>query len=400
MKVFKRVLPTSLLCLGLGLSLPAMAVDISGNTGFEINIYEDEGQFESQDYRSNLSFAAQPEFYWEWHNGDNSLIFTPFFRLDEQDEERTHGDIRELAWTYVNNQWEIHTGIRKVFWGVTEFVHLVDVINQTDNVESADGEEKLGQAMVQLSRATNWGIFDGFILLGFRERTFAGEDGRLRPQLLVDTDQASYESGDEDKHIDFALRWSHSVDIFDVGVSIFEGTDREPILQVGLSNGEVVLTPFYQQVTQIGIDLQATIDNWLWKLELIHKDSDQDTFAASQAGFEYTFYGVAGSTTDIGALLEYGWDERGEDASSLSQNDIYLGTRITLNDANDSTLLMGFSYDVDYYSRSFIVEASKRLNDRWTIALEGLFVDASNSQDPSASLDQDDRIQLTFERFF
>ena len=398
MKLIKNNLIIGL--LSLSASPCILSVELAGNIAFEITAYEDEGQFNGQDYQSNVAAAAQPEFYWEWDKGDNSLVFTPFFRVDENDEERTHGDIREFAWTYVNNHWEVHTGIRKVFWGVTEFVHLVDVINQTDSVESVDGEEKLGQPMVQLSLATDWGIVDGFILVGFRERTFAGRDGRLRPQIIVDTDQVGYESNDEDKHIDLALRWSHSVNVFDMGIAIFEGTDREPILEPELTHGGLVLKPFYQQVTQVGVDLQATLDSWLWKLEALYKDSDRDRFAASQAGFEYTFYGVAESATDIGALLEYGWDERGEEASSLSQNDIYLGTRITLNDTHDSTLLMGLSYDVDYHTRSFLIEASRRLNDRWTIAIEGLFLQAGNTDDPSAALAQDDRLQLTFERYF
>ncbi|MDD7885073.1 hypothetical protein [Flavivirga sp. 57AJ16] len=38
---------------------------------------------------------------------------------------------------------------------MTESNHLVDIINQTDAVETFDGEEKLGQPMVQLSWGTD-----------------------------------------------------------------------------------------------------------------------------------------------------------------------------------------------------------------------------------------------------
>ena len=61
-----------------------------------------------------------------------------------------HGDIRELAYVHASDDWELRLGIRKEFWGVTEFQHLVDVINQTDGVEDFDGEDKLGQQMVNL----------------------------------------------------------------------------------------------------------------------------------------------------------------------------------------------------------------------------------------------------------
>lgn len=378
----------------------ARAVELSGKLDLEATAYADKGQFDQQDYHSNLSVAAEPELYWEWNGGDDSLTFKPFVRLDERDEERSHGDIREFSWLHVNGNWEVRSGIRKVFWGVTEFNHLVDVINQTDAVDSFDGEEKLGQPMINISRVSDYGIVDVFILTGFRERTFAGEEGRLRSGVVVDTDRARYESDDEEKHIDYALRWSHSIGVFDLGTYWFEGTDREPLLQFELRNGEPSLIPFYQQVTQLGIDVQATVDSWLLKLESLYKDSDREDYAAMQAGFEYTLYGLNQSAMDLGLLLEYGWDERGEEATAIAQNDIYFGTRLTLNDSYDTALLMGLSYDADYYTKSLLIEASRRINDRWTVALEGLVFDAKNTNDLASNIDKDDRLQLSLERYF
>lgn len=376
------------------------AVEIAGSSEIEITAYADDGQFEGQDYRYNTSFAITPEFFWEWNNGDSTLVVTPFVRIDENDDERSHSDLREFDFTYVNDVWEFHAGVRKVFWGVTEFNHLVDVINQTDSVESFDGEEKLGQPMLSISRLTDWGIIDGFVLVGFRERTFAGEDGRLRGEIVVDESGARFENDREEKAIDFSLRWSHSLDIFDVGVYWFSGTDRAPILEPSFTNGSLGLTPFYEEIDQIGIDAQATVDSWLLKFEGLHQESDRDEYLASQLGFEYTFYGLARSVTDVGLLLEYGWDERGIESNAIAQNDIYLGARLTLNDSADSALLVGASYDSDFYTRSFLIEASRRINDRWTMSIEGLVFQESNSNDPAAALNDDDRLQLTLERFF
>ena len=69
-----------------------------------------------------------------------------------------------------------------MFWGVTELRHLVDIINQTDLVENLDGEQKLGQPMVQLTLLKDWGTLDFFAMPYFRERTFTGPDGRPRPR--------------------------------------------------------------------------------------------------------------------------------------------------------------------------------------------------------------------------
>ena len=69
----------------------------------------------------------------------------------------------------------------------------MDIINQTDQVDQVDGEEKLGQPMINLSLVRDWGIVDLFVLPGFRERTYAGEEGRPRTPLPV-SDDAVYES--------------------------------------------------------------------------------------------------------------------------------------------------------------------------------------------------------------
>ncbi|NIP18146.1 MAG: hypothetical protein GWM87_08305, partial [Xanthomonadales bacterium] len=64
----------------------------------------------------------------------------------------------------------------------------------------------------------------------FRERTYPGEEGRLRAPLAVDTDAALYESSAGEHHADIALRWSHYFGDVDIGVHAFRGTAREPKL--------------------------------------------------------------------------------------------------------------------------------------------------------------------------
>ena len=376
------------------------APEFSGKVDLELTYFPDEGQFPSQDYRSNSSIAFEPEIYYDWNDGNDSVVFTPFVRIDERDDERTHADIRELLWVHAHDQWEFRTGIGKVFWGVTEFIHLVDIVNQTDTIESFDGEQKLGQPMFSVSRVTDIGIFDVFVLPGFRERTFPGEDGRLRFGLVVDTDNPRYESDQEEAHVDFAARWSNSISVFDIGVYGFRGTDRAPFFEPVENNGIIQLRPFYQQITQFGVDVQATIDSWLLKWESISSLSDREDFSAAQLGFEYTLYGIFETFTDLGILLEYGWDERGTNALSINQNDIYLGARLALNNTNDTAILFGGSYDLDFNTKSFLLEASQRLNDFWTFELDANIFIAGDQEDFASSFDSDDLIQLTLERHF
>lgn len=392
-----------LLAAGLITALPVQAdtfYEMSGKVTAEVRYFTEDAQFQNQDYDSNLSFTVEPEFYWEWNDGNDNLTFSPFLRVDENDGERTHGDIRELSWIHIEDEWELRTGLRKVFWGVTEFQHLVDVINQTDAVDDFDGEDKLGQQMINLSLVKDWGIIDLYVLPGFRERTFTGQEGRLRSGLLIDNDHATYESSAAENHIDTAIRWSHTLGDFDMGAYWFHGTNRDPLLRAKSVNETTILAPHYEQMDQIGFDLQATIDSWLWKLETIHRDTTSDNYWAAQAGFEYTFYGIQESSADLGVLLEYGWDERGTDATAAIQNDVFIGARLALNDPESTELLAGMSHDIDYDSQSVIIEASRRVGDDWKINLDGRFFSSDDPLDLSYSIKQDNHLQLTVERYF
>lgn len=391
--------------LGLVLALPFQAYadaefEASGKVTAELRLFTESPQFQSQYKDSNASLAIEPNFFWQWNNGLDSLNFTPFMRLDQHDNQRTHADIREFSWIHQGDNWELRSGIRKIFWGVTEFQHLVDVINQNDGIEDIDGEDKLGQPMINLSLVKSWGIVDLYLLPGFREQTFPGKKGRLRSSLVIDTDQAQFEAGNEALHTDLAARWSHSIGDFDLGAHWFRGTNRDPVLQMGMKGSEMVLVPYYEQMNQFGFDLQATIESWLWKAETIWRDSDSDTYWAAQAGFEYTLYGIQESAADLGLLLEYGWDQRGKETKAIFQNDISIGARLALNDIASTELLAGVIYDMDYDSISFQIEASRRLGDKWKISLDGRFFSADDNADMMSSMNRDDHIQIGVERYF
>ena len=225
-------------------------------------------------------------------------------------------------------------GVRKVFWGVTEILHLVDIINQTDLVENIDAEDKLGQPMVNLSLARDWGTLDFFLLPWFRERTFPGNRGRLRAPIVVDTDRTVYESSMEENHIDGAIRYSHSVGAWDIGVAHFIGTGREPTLLPGLdAAGKPILIPLYEQIQQTSLDLLYASDSWLWKMEALYRIGQAPgDFFAWTGGFEYTVSGAFGTGMDLGLLVEAMYDGRGKRATTIFENDIAVGARLGVND--------------------------------------------------------------------
>ncbi|MCW9047958.1 MAG: hypothetical protein OQK46_07750 [Gammaproteobacteria bacterium] len=361
-----------------------------------------------QQHNNYLSISSEIEYYNDLDSDNKSITFTPFVRIDQYDDERTHGDIRELQYQQVFDSWELRLGISKVYWGVTESQHLVDVINQTDNVENTDGEDKLGQPMIKASFERDWGTVDVFILPYFRERTFQDVDGRPRSSPAVDTDQVDYESTDNEQNIDYAMRWFRYFGDLEIGLAYFNGTSREPLFRRPTNNTNS-LSLYYPQMQQASIDAQLTTEEWLWKFEAIARDwqnndsNDQlfdEQFFAMTGGFEYTFVGVFESDADIGLVSEYLYDNRGEEATAIFQNDIMMGLRLAMNDADSSEALFGVIYDLDNQERLISLEASTRFAESWTATLEIRGFNNIHRLSRLKGIEEDDFVQLDIAYYF
>jgi len=354
---------------------PLYAAEWSGYIGGQTrNFFEDPANPEQ--HNNYLSAVTEPEFFHDWDDGKQNVEVKLFYRVDQYDDERTHGDIRELSWTGVFDSWEVRAGISKVFWGVAETQHLVDIVNQTDLVENVDGEDKLGQPMIRASTELDWGTFDFFILPGFRERTFAGIEGRPRPNVIIDTDRdAIYDSSDNEDHIDLAGRYSHYIGEWEFGLSLFSGTGREPtdFSPVGVNpDGEPIVVPVYSLINQVGFDGQAFFGDWTWKLEAINTNVRSGTKKGINSfqtvgGFEYTLVGLADSSMDLGFVVEYHYSDKRVYESTIFDNDLATALRLVLNDTQSTEILAGLTTDADTQTIGSFIEASRRLGDSWTL---------------------------------
>ena len=330
--------------------------------------------------RAHGAVSLQSEYYKTWNNARDIFAFVPFVRWDEADSQRTHIDIRELTWVHVADNWEFRMGVRKVFWGVTESQHLVDIINQTDLVENFDGEEKLGQPMLNLSLVRDWGILELYLLTGFRERRYPGPRGRPGFPLQIDEDMAIFDSSAGIHRLDFAARWSQYFGDLELGLAHFSGTSREPRLDLNLNPATAtpsdasavpaMFTPVYAVIDQSSLDAQYFVGDWAWKLEAITRSGFGDRYTAATLGFEKTFVGLFGSRGDLGVVAEYLYDSRGSDATVIGEDDIALGLRYTLNNVADTTLLLLWLYDLDSREYLTTLEASSRIGARWKLVVE------------------------------
>ena len=363
-----------------------LTVEFSGRVSAEARLFPAEGPFQGQRSLAN-GFATEPTLYIEGAEG-RSFTLSPFFRYDHSDSRRTHLDLRDAYFLLFgdigDSGWEARLGVGQVFWGVTESQRLVDIVNQVDFVEHPNGEAKLGQPMAHVTWFGDWGTLEVLGMTLQRARTFPGRQGRLRLPFVIDHEDVRYESDAGRWHVDVAARYSRTAGPLDLGVSVFDGTSREPFLVPDIdAGGEPRLIQHYDQIHQFGLDAQLTFGSWLLKAEAIQRGGARNLFGSKQgyfasvAGGEYTFYGVGGGNADIAVLGEWNYDSRGAGATpsrspNTLENDIFVAVRLPFNDVQSTEIVAGVLADARRTTQSLAFEFSRRASDQWSVRAEAV----------------------------
>lgn len=351
------------------------------------------------------SLGMMPEVRYETDQGRQVWQFKGFYRFDGEDEERTHGDVREASFINAWSQLELRIGVSQIFWGITESQHLVDSINQIDLVEDPRGEKKLGQPMASLSYMSDYGTVTGFVLPYFRERTFPGTKARFQSLPPVDARLTTWEDKAEEKHIDYAIRYAHTILDFDFGLSWFKGTDRVPRFLPHIGGlGSVSLAPQYVQIEKWGLELQYAWRDILFKLEAIDQkrtqvSDDPMDHQAMTVGLEFTWAQVI-SGVDLGLLLEYLYDDREDVSLGAFDNHIFPAMRVALNHQDGGEFLIGAILSCSTgQMETGRIEASSRIGDQWKASLQVNVLQNLEDGHPLNRMKDDDAFKLRLSYF-
>ena len=371
-------------------------IKVRGNASLEQRIFLDRPEQPSYPVASSypypvyhqISAALSPHV--EASSEKNNMVYTvhPFVRIDERDDERTHIDLREFKAAVVTKKWQASIGFDQVHWGVMENHHLVDIVNQTDYLESPNGEDKLGQPMFRLGVNLKGALLEAMVLIGYREPTMPTPGARFS----FENDYSyEYEGWGEEYHPDLALRYSKSVKNIDVGVSYFGGHTRTPELRTQAVGDPVW---YVNLVDQMSVDIKADLNRIELKAEVLYKIIDDTSTRAAVLGSEFKL--IQSQNIDVNLLAEYSWDQHGEEAFDNSfQNDVFVGARVTLNGLNDSELLIGHNYDLDFSSQHGFVQAKVNITKALSFGVEGWWFNISDDDYANKSYNDDNMIQLT-----
>ena len=343
----------------------------------------------------NSSIFAQGNYIAYLSDGNSKFSMKANARIDENDSKLNYFDFQKLKYEHYLENTSIQVGIDKIYWGVNESFKIVDIINQSNIAEDITGKEKLGQLMVSVTHISDYGVFDIYVLPYSRERIFPGAKGRPRFTYEVDYNSTSYESSHKKDKVGAAIRFSQVIDDFDLGITHYYGTARNPDLNINPSS--LKLEPHYPILSQSGIDLQATIGSSLYKLEAISAKNGSERHASLAGGIEYTFYQPYDSSVDLGIITEIMLDDRN---NYFLNNETAIGLRLTLNDINGTSLLTGASLDNNGDSNRFFAEFETRLKDDIKIFIDLTVNGHINANDFTYAFEQDSNLKLMIAKYF
>lgn len=98
------------------------------------------------------------------------------------------------------------------------------------------------------------------------------------------------------------------------------------------------------------------------------------------------------SRADLGVLVEYHYDSRGEISPAPFDNDLFAGARLAFNDVQSSEALFGFIVDLHNASKILFLEESRRMGESYTLEIEYRGFVSVDRQDVLYLVSRDDHL--------
>ncbi|MGP0172636.1 hypothetical protein ACSVIJ_12215 [Pseudomonas sp. NCHU5208] len=310
--------------------------------------------------RQEVDGALEGKWEWQAAPADGQQLDIELATRAGGAREQQAVDIRELSWSLAEDAWEVRSGLSRVFWGVTESRHLVDVINQVDLRFDPDGDVRLSQPLISLTHRS----------IGRTLTVFALPCYRPRPEALLLGDPP-YDGYDDARFTpircgspDHAIRAGFVHDSADIGVGYFNGHAREPFAGHSADDGG----DNYPDVRRYSIDVQWTEGPWLLKAEGLLQHSHHGEDRASVLGVEYSLPSLFAGPSELSLLYEHLEDTRCASITLACGN--MLGVRWLANDVGGTSALLSLVQDRASGAKGFKIELSRRLNDTISISFD------------------------------
>ena len=310
-----------------------------------------------------------------------------------KDTHRSYARIDELYAQYELENGQVLAGKSLRFWGALEVRNIADVFNPYDLRGDPFYKNKLGVVNAEYTTYTENGELSFIVQLYEQAREMSAYPYVYYyfPQGIKYTKDLKTQSGQYRPNI--YVKYSDSLEgdyALDYNIIFQNGYDSQRYYTTHLTaNNEIETNEHTYLVNKFITYDTLVVGATLYKLEAIYTDVLNNDVIS-----DYTHIGLGAEHTiaqiyneaDLGLLAEY-YSYNTFDGSKRSdlglfevfQNDLFLGLRYSFNEGDDSSIVGGGIFDLDYNENVYYFEYSTRVADTYKINFDYRYIEPAKN---------------------
>lgn len=374
---------------------------LQGNLGLEGTYFYDSPFLASQE-NGQLSLLINLNYQAWTKNQRLKLIIKPYLRITAFDKSRSHIDLREGYLLYSAKQWDAKIGFQNIASGFAQGFSVMNVINQTDDLEVPWSPVALGQPMFNFGYLKKSFALRAMAIPFFRAKKLPNFDSRLNIYPLpINTQSAEIESNN--------LSWSVKLsdkfldDKLETEIVYFEGLSNTPYIIPSSDYSSLNLN--YRKMNYLGCASQYIWKSLVIKGEYAYRWQNNQNYWGGMLGLEYPFANIGGSAIEMNLFAEYFYDAWRDKNQFPFSKIALLGNRVDFGDIQSTTLYMKMLLlpTVNTFNRLFVnLEASRRILNHWEskISWVSYIGQAIPITEPLTVIQHVNNVTISLNRFF
>ena len=303
----------------------------------------------------------------------------------------------------INAGYQIHS------WYVMEGFRVSDILNSKNLDGDYELTEKYGELTFSLEYGHDQFTLSFYYFPQYIDPYWPESSSRSAPKTKnmainqADIASSIWVEGDNIKGDHFghqgAIRFNKTFEDFDLDLDLYtiHHMDRsQPFISIA---NDLKLRGHHFRVTQSGMNISKIYESWIFKFEGAYRDFANHSFqpilqgprikpqdhAIVALGFENNITIIEGVSTSL--FVEWqkilGVDLDLTEQYSQFQNDLFIALRSDFNDVMGRVVTLAAFIDLEkQYEYALALTYSQRLNDSWSMAVGGRFVESINSNNP------------------
>ena len=413
------------LLLGVCLSLFA-EMEVSGHLDLDSQFY-----LTSPSSKHKNSFTAQQTLEFNYTNEELTLYsklyaqedYYDFASADEKNE-RTFVRLDELYLKYDFDDDSIQAGKSIKFWGALELRNIVDGFNPQDLRSDLLSVDKLGVWNASYSHYTENGELSLIVKLYEQDQemaaypyvynffpSFVSYDSKLKTQDVSTRPSVylTYSGSTDTEHaLDYTFIYENGYD----SQRYFTADKPQNLSPLSPTFGNPTVFEANAYVVNKFMTYNTLVMGaTLFKLEGLYAKVDEDVNVGDYShvafGVEHTLENFYESSA-LGLIAEYyRYDTYESDKHSdlelfeTMQNDVFIGLRYSLNNAQDSYAVGGVVADFEYNEQVYYMKFESRVGDSYKVGIDYYYIEPSTTYSTAyAFLGKHQRVAVNVAYYF